>query len=434
MNKKQLSLLGLMALAAATGCKKNNDIADEKLSLNNRTTAYTPVSEPISTKIVDASVLDTVSGSATGGNAGISFDNHQAWFDFTKISSATADKGRATLRSAWNLAFWNGSALNRVILNYSVTTQASLISGETQITTAIGQNAKLEAAYNLITGGTLGMGDLSTFDFHRDNQFVIGTPLPANRVYLIKTPPVQLHPDTTGTPAVTVEYWLAANRWNGGTLQYFLQYKPVVRTSSGTWAFLNPSATPTTLNISKNASYQYTFVNLAKQSITTIQPQNSDWNLGLSAVTLKRYMNGGGSYPFAVKGVVLNNNSGVKVYRVQSTASSAGAPGPFDPNFSGSGSSDPALNSANSIESQFVAFNAADIVDANFSSTNEEEIGQYWRYLDMGNYRIFVDRFYVIKLPNGDVYKLKFDNLTTGTTSNPVNNGMKYRFTKIATN
>lgn len=422
MNVKILPAVGIIAIVLGTGCNKNNDIATEKLPLNNYTAAYTAVTEPISTKLVDASVL-------TPDTLTTSFDNHQAWFDFTSVSSTSP--GKASWRQGWNLAFWNGSALNRVILNYSVTTQASLISGETDIAIAVGETAKLESAYGLITGGTLGMGDLGTFDFHRDGQFVIGTPANSNRVYLIRTPAVQTHPDTSGGAPVTVEYWLAATRWNTTTSTYYLQFRGVTRNATGTaWSFVT---TATTLSVPKSSSYQYSFVSFGKKSIVPVQPLNSSWNLGLSAVTLKRYMNGGGSYPFALKGVVLNNNSDVEVYRVQSTASTAGAPGPYDPNFSGSGSTDPALNTANSIESRFLAYTSDSIQTASFSKVSQEEVGQYWRYLDLGNYRIFVDRFYVIKLANGDVYKLKFDNLTTGTTSNPVNNGIKYRYTRIAT-
>ncbi len=419
MNSKIFYGLALAATVVAAGCQKQELPGAEELGVH--AFAYTPVTEPITDKIIDASVLGT--------GTGITFDTHQAWFDFRIISNT--NRGAASLREAWNLAFWNGSGLNRVILNYSVTTQAKLITDVTTIGEAIDfETAQLEAANNLFSGGTFGMGDLNTFDFHREGQFVIGTPTTNNQVYLIKTPPVEVHPDTTGGAPVIVDLWLAAIRWTGSG--YFLEYQGVNRVSATNWALI-PSIVSYT-PFAKDATHQYTFVKFGAgaNSFATIQPENADWNLGLSAVTLKRYINpsaGGGAYPFAIKGVVLNNNPGVEVYRVQTTGSTAGAPGPYDPNYDWD--DDPALDTDNDINDDFEDFEAADIDTSKFSSTSQEEIGQYWRYLDLGNYRVFVDRFYVVKLPDGDIYKLKFEQIGTGA-STPVNNGIRIRYSRIA--
>lgn len=423
--KISVSILGLTALALASGCQKQELPGAEKLGVD--AVAYTPVTEPVTNKVINASLL----------GSGVTFDTHQGWFDFRTISSSSP--GTASLREDWNLAFWNGNGLNRIILNYSVTTQAKLITSATTLTAAKDQVAQLEAANNLFNGGTFGFGDLSTFDFHKEGQFVIGTPSTAYRVYLIKTPPVQVHPDTTGGAPVNVTHWLVRVRWNNTSSPqgYYVQYQGVNRVNATTWNWVGTATEIST--IPKVATRQYQFVKFGAGTTgsPTIQPVLSDWNLGLSAVTLKRYVNpsaGGGAYPFALKGVVLNNNPGVQVYSVRhpnTAGTNAGAPGPYDPNYDWDG--DPARDPANSVESQFLAFNASNINDLNFSSTNQEEIGQYWRYLDMGNYRIFVDRFFVIKLPNGDVYKVKFEDLTAGTPSNPVNNGIRIRYSRIAT-
>ncbi|MCW3467018.1 HmuY family protein [Chitinophaga nivalis] len=418
MNLRYLTFFGLVALVAGTACNKQNDLDSAKLSLNNRTAAYTPVTEPITTRTIGPANLSNIVPGATPD-----LDNSQAWFDFTSSANAKASK-----KDAWTLGFWDGTGLSRVILNYSVKTQAVHLAGRTTITGSVGSTAQLTAAYDSINGGFANMGAISTFDLHRDGQFVIGTPTTTNKVYLMKVPPVQVHPDTSAAP-VTVEYFLV--EVNATATGYGVRYRPITPPSSGGWVF--PGSAISAVGVTKNNTHQYQFVKLGAGLVPVVQPAIADWNLGLSSVTLRRYISGGtDSYAFPLKGVVLNNNTGVQVYRVQTTASTAGSPGPFDPNFSGSGSSDPALNVANSIESQFLSFNAANIDDAKFSLASQEEIGQYWRNLDMGNYRIFVDRFYVIKLANGNVYKLKFDNLTTSSTSNPVNNGIKYRYTRIA--
>ncbi|SHG87256.1 HmuY family protein [Pedobacter caeni] len=419
MKKNSFYVLASACLIFGASCKKQNDPAFDKLKLNNSAIAFTPVTEPITTRTIGPANMSNILSS---DGVAPTIDNSQAWFNFTSANPAAASK-----RESWHLGFWNGNDMNRIILNYSVTTQASLINGVSSLNAARTNTAQMESAYNLINGGSMGMGDMSTFDFHREGQFVIGSPVATNKVYLIKTPPVQMHPDTVGGAPISVTYWLASLAYSGTA--YNVNYQAVTRNASGTWNFASSTSTP--VSIAKTANYQYQFIKFGTPGLATVQPQQSEWNLGLSAVTLKRYMSSGDSYPFALKGLVLNNNPGVSVYRVQTTGSTAGAPGPYDLNYTWS--NDPALNASNSIESQFASFSSGNIDNTKFSSTSQEEIGQYWRNLDMGNYKIFVDRFYVIKLPNGDVYKFKFENLSPTSTSNAVNSGIKFKYAKIAT-
>ncbi len=217
--------MGITAITLmGVGCSKNNDLSTDKLSLNDAA-AYTAVTDDIHIKYVSPGTLDTTAN-INGGKA-ITFDNYQAWYDFTTVDSS-ANKGHASLREAWNLGFWAGGDLNRVILNYSVTTQAVKITGSTDIDNAIeNYQSAIEVGYDSINGGTLGMGDLATFDFHKEGQFVIGTPGTSNTVYLIKTPAVQVHPDTTdaGT-TISISYWLASVNWSNS--KYNVTYRGVV--------------------------------------------------------------------------------------------------------------------------------------------------------------------------------------------------------------
>lgn len=435
MNAKQILGIAAATLMVATSCQKDQPNGLDGLNINGL--AYTPVTETPTTKAINASTLTATDG------ATVSFDTHQAWFDFTKVS--TSAKGRATPRSAWHLGFYsqngtfpvNGTASNLLAyLNYTVNTQAKLINSITNLSNPLPIGAPNElnnAVNNFFNGGTFGMGDLSTFDFHREGQFVIGTPNNTARSYLIRTADaVQVHPDD---PTMT-NFVIVSVSWTGSA--YAVSYRPI--SQSGTnWNWPSGS-TVTSVSIGKNTSYQSRFLIFNSNATTTltdaIQPALSTWNLGLSAVVLKRYINpaaGGGAYPFTVKGVVLNNNPAVKVYRIQTTTSadSAGATGPFDPNYNWQ--NDPALSTAKDISTQFDSFVAANIDDSKFSGNSQEEIGQYYRYLDMGNYRVFVDRFYVIKLQNGDVYKLRFLPLSTTGNSSAVNNGIQIKYAKIAT-
>lgn len=420
LNFKQLPLLGLAALVVGAGCNKNNDLQNEKLSLNQGTTAaYVKDTTVMRTGYVNSGTID-----------GFNADVHQAWFNFHTIDST--NQGAKSDRSSWHLGFWNGAGFNRVILNYSAAVNAKSIPGETDLDAARANTTQMNIAYDSLTGGAIGTGAESTYDYHHESQFVIGTPDVTDSVYLVKTPVIQVHPDTLGTPPVNVTLWLVAVKWNTGSSTYDIEYRPVEKIGSS-WVFTSSAISE---SISKSSSYQYSGLKFGTAGSLDFQPVNSLWNLGLSAVTLKRYfnpdfapINGYYSYAYSLKGVVLNNNSGVEVYTVKST--SGGAPGPYDPIHPAGPSTDPAISTSN--ESDFINFDYTKIATSGtFSKNTQEEVGQYWRYLDMGNYRIFQDRFFVIKLPNGDVYTLKFDNLTTASTSNPVNNGIRYRFKKIA--
>lgn len=424
MKAKQILISALAVALTVTSCQKDQISSQGGLNINGL--AYTAVTEAPTTKAINGSVL----------NGFTSFDNQQAWFDFTKVS--TGQKGVASNRTAWHLGFYsqngnfpiNGTPGNQLAyLNYTVNTQAKQLSSITNISSALSSTTKTEitnAVNNFFNGGTFGMGDLSTFDFHREGQFVIGTPSTSDRFYLIRTADaVQVHPDSTATTNLFVVTIRAVGS------DYHVAQR-ALNTSATAW--VGPAVTRDP--ITKNSNYQSRFLSLTNGITDAIQPELSKWNLGLSAVVLKRYINpaaGGGAYPFALKGVVLNNNPAVKVYRVQTTTSadSAGAAGPFDPNYNWQ--NDPALSTAKDITTQFDSFVAANINDSKFSGNSQEEIGQYYRYLDMGNYRVFVDRFYVIKLQNGDVYKLRFLPLSSTGNSSAVNNGIQIKYAKIAT-
>lgn len=412
-----------IAMTAAS-CQKDQAQGPDGLHVNGL--AYTAVTETPTTKAINASVLDGFT----------SFDEQQAWFDFTTVGTGVGEKGKVSNRTAWHLGFYsqngtfpvNGTASNLLAyLNYTVNTQGKQLTSISNLIVPVSSTAQTEisnAITNFFNGGTFGMGDLSTFDFHREGQFVIGTPGSSDRFYLIRTAnSVQVHPDS----ATTTNLFVVSVRWTGSAYQ--ISHRAL--NTAGT-AWLPAAAANRT--IAKSSDYQSRFLNFTTGITDAIQPELSDWNLGLSAVVLKRYINptaGGGAYPFALKGVVLNNNPAVKVYRVQTTGSTAGAPGPFDPNYTWQ--NDPALATANDITTQFDNFVAANIDDTKFSGNSQEEIGQYYRYLDMGNYNVFVDRFYIIKLQNGDVYKLRFLPLGVAGSSSPVNNGIQIKYAKIAT-
>lgn len=417
MKKRVFGLLSLSIIMSigTVSCSSDSDSSSDNLSEFQLKT-YNPVSESLKDKSI---LLQDIKGEKGINN----FDNSQAWFQLA------GNKLNVSSNTTWSLGFWNGTG-SRVILNYTVKTQAVEITGYNSITDILntGQVAIDNALNNYINGGVMGFGDLNTFDFHSENQFVIGDPGNNGKFYLIKQPNVQLHPDVDDpdAPSSSVEASEFLIHVKTTATGYAITYQPLeVNPSDESWIGLG--APIVINNIVKDNSYQYNFVAFDSADLVKVQPKSSDWELALSAVIKKNYMSNGDAYAFVTKGFVLNNNKDVSVYKVQSTASNAGAPGSYDPNFNWQ--NDPALDPSNSIDAQFTSFDYSQIDDSKFSSDTQEEIGQYWRNLNMGQYRIFVDRFYVVKLKNGDVYKLKFVNPQGG---NSINNGIKFQYQKIA--
>ena len=63
----------------------------------------------------------------------------------------------------------------------------------------------------------------------------------------------------------------------------------------------------------------------------------------------------------------------------------------------------------NTSDVEYDSFTASDVVEANFSE-DQTTIGSSWRDVFSGTAR--TDRYYIIKDPNGNLYKLKFLALT----------------------
>lgn len=420
MKKRVFGLLSLSIIMSigTVSCSSDSDSSSDNLSEFQLKT-YNPVSESLKDKSI---LLNDINKNLDGTTNNNNFDNSQAWFQLA------GNKLNVSSNTTWSLGFWNGTG-SRVILNYTVKTQAVEITGYNSITDILnrGQVAIDNALNNYINGGVMGFGDLNTFDFHSENQFVIGDPGNNGKFYLIKQPNVQLHPDVDDpdAPSSSVEASEFLIHVKTTTNGYTLTSQALKDNELGNKIALGSEINIP--NIAKDNSYQYNFVAFNSADLVKVQPKSSDWELALSAVIKKNYMSNGDAYAFVTKGFVLNNNKDVSVYKVQSTASNAGAPGSYDPNFNWQ--NDPALDPSNSIDAQFTSFDYSQIDDSKFSSDTQEEIGQYWRNLNMGQYRIFVDRFYVVKLKNGDVYKLKFVNPQGG---NSINNGIKFQYQKIA--
>ncbi len=150
------------------------------------------------------------------------------------------------------------------------------------------------------------------------------------------------------------------------------------------YADLN-SATYQEKTVSKDTNFNFTFFSLASGSTVVVEPQKTKWDLNFTTFT--NYVNFGTEVTYGYSDFVVSNmKGGTKVYQVLTS------------------------------EFTYDAFIKANIVEANFtaSATDQRIIGSNWRNGGGPSSlpSVKTDRFYVIKDPDGNYYKIKFLSMT----------------------
>lgn len=129
--------------------------------------------------------------------------------------------------------------------------------------------------------------------------------------------------------------------------------------------------------IQKNPTYNFTFFSFETNNTLQVEPEAENWDINFTVFT--NILDGAGSYGFS-DGVLHNRKSGVTVYAVNTTD---------------------------------IAYDDFQISNVNNSAFQEDQraIGSSWREV-INDDKILVDTiFYIIKDPNGTIYKLKFTAL-----------------------
>ena len=128
--------------------------------------------------------------------------------------------------------------------------------------------------------------------------------------------------------------------------------------------------------ISKNTAYNFNHFSFNTNTIENIAPQKEKWDLCFTVFT--NVLNGAGSYGFSDFSIH-NRNGNALVYRVDTS------------------------------DFEYDNFKLNNIIESNFSR-DITTIGSTWRSVFEGT--AYDDRFYIIRDPNGNNYKLKFLALT----------------------
>ncbi len=288
-------------------------------------------------------------------------EGNQVYVDLSSQSTTVAQ------RDSWDLGFYNGDEF-RVTINGSIymaakeltvtdidaVTEASVASIQPQV--AVGTFDPSNAAYVDAPNGNIletAINEISTNDAD-------------NKVYLVNLGyEVGTATPTVGSVAVAGDSrgWKKIRILRSGN-DYILQYANLDDT------------THQEIIISKDTDLNFTHFSFNTNNVVSVEPKKDKWDIGFTVMT--NILPGAGSYGFS--DFVIHNRKGAAVsYQV---------------------------NTSDVAYDDFVTSN---VIEANFSE-DQTTIGSNWRDVFSGTAR--TDRFYIIKDPNGNIYKLKFLALT----------------------
>lgn len=287
---------------------------------------------------------------------------------FVDLSSG---KMTAVPRVSWDLGFYSGTDF-RVIINHTVRMSAK------QTTSVNIDEVQAEDATMLVNGGgSTTQVDDPAGDITKTAIAVVSATDADNKVYVIN---MGSNPGTTN-PAVGSEGtgtgpsrgWKKVRILRSGN-DYKVQYADIAAT------------THEEITVSKNAAYNFTFLSLLDKKPVNVEPQKLLWDISFTSFTNTTSM-GSGLVPYNFADFVLNNvKGGARAYQVLTTAFT------------------------------YDAFTLANVDNTKFTD-DQRNIGSNWRGTVGGTdangnpisgFNARTDRFFVVKDPAGNVYKVRF--------------------------
>lgn len=303
-------------------------------------------------------------GNALAPEVGGANQPNQVYID---LSSGTMTK---VVRTSWDLGFYGGSEF-RVVLNSSVKMAAKQLN-----TTNIDEVQQADDSMIIAQG----QGSASQIDEASGNVLItaiaaVSATDSENKVYLIN---MGSNPATTtpasgkeGAASGTSRGWKKIRIVRSGN-DYKLQYADINAT------------THSEIIISKNAAFNFTFFSLLEKKTVNVEPQKTQWDI--SFTTFTNIIPGATPSPYFYPDYILNNlKGGAKAYMVS------------------------VLDAVT-----YDNFTLAN-VDASKFTADQRGIGSLWRStsvvvngIPVSQFVLKTDRFFVVKDPAGNVYKLKF--------------------------
>jgi hypothetical protein len=341
------------------------------------------ISIPESTKSTQLNFNETAiqSNISSAENGGNTFPNGV----YVDLSSG---QKTAIGRTSWDLGFYAGSEF-KVVLNPGINGLAVKQLNTNNIDAVQSEDASVTVG-NLDPAGIFYIDNPSGILWSSDAQThttaiaEIAANDADNKVYLVNlgqnisdTPATASNASFTGTE----RGWKKIRILRSGN-DYKLQY-----------ADLN-ATTHNEITIAKNTAFNHSFFSFNTNNVVSAEPQKEKWDLLITPFVSYTVYNGQNVSYYFGDGILSNNLSGTKVYQVLTS------------------------------EFAYTAFGISNVVNANFETsiaTDRRAIGTNWR-ATFPSASVRTDRFYVLKDPAGNIYKLKFNALvdqngTRGTTT-----------------
>lgn len=326
----------------------------------------------VGNKTIQLNFNETASlGTALSAEVGGPGEPNQVYVDLS------TGKLTSVVRTSWDLGFYSGNEF-RVVLNASLKMSAKVLAtsniDEVQVaddTMIIGQGQGVSTQVDDASGNILvtAIAEVSATDAN-------------NKVYLINmgsNPATTAELGSEGVGTGTSRGWKKIRVLKSGN-DYKVQYADIAAT------------THDEIIISKNSAYNFTFLSLLDKKVVSVEPQKNQWDLNFTAF-VNVIPNGATTAPYHYADYVVNNvKGGAQTYQVLTSAFT------------------------------YDAFTLANVDNTKFNA-DQRNIGSNWRGTSVigpngtpvSQFVLRTDRFYVIKDPAGNVYKLKFTGGTKET-------------------
>lgn len=266
-------------------------------------------------------------------------------------------------RDSWDLGFYSGNEF-RVGLNGSIYMAAALLN-----------STDIDAIYSDDVTNLQPQVAIGTFDAANEayvdapNGDIMGTAIEEvsdnpenNKVYLLNLGyEIGTETPTVGTASVIGEHrgWMKIRVLKDGE-NYVLQYANLDDTNHQE------------VSIGKDSDYNFSFFSFNTKTTVSVEPEKEKWDMCFTVFT--NIIEGNGSYGYS-DFVVHNRKGGVTAYQV---------------------------------DTDIKAYDEFVYSDLDESQLQEDQrvIGSNWR--DVFEGQQYTDRYYILKDPNGNFYKIKF--------------------------
>ena len=323
--------------------------------------------------VFSAIVSEGSSMKINGGEGGSAAEN----VVFVDLS---ANKQTAVNRMKWDLGFSSGDDF-RVILNNTLPEAMAVALNKTdlsQVTAADTAGVVLTSTYS---SADLAKVDDFSGDLSKTVISAISSDEAANKVYILNRGEAAAHTDGNRD-------WMKIRiiQKDGG---YQLQYAKIA------------DATFKTVDIAKDETHTFSYVSLDDGSLAEVMPAAKKWDFQWGVGSY--YTSTGSSsiyYPFSDL-VFINNYDGVEAAEVKTA------------------------------DVKYDAFSTNNLAGLSFSG-ERDAIGANWRATTGTSIGVYTDRFFIIKDPIGNYYKLRFNNFISqdgGTRGYP---NIEYALVKAA--